>query len=115
MRGAHNVSFSTTSIPLILAATSGVLSATSILFPSLFFLIWIAFVPFFLSLSGRSAGQRILLGLTTGLMYFGVAYYWVCLSTLTFFAFSPFVALVLFIGFLVWNGFVFVLFAVALR
>lgn len=115
MRGAHNVSFSTTSIPLILAATSGVLSATSILFPSLFFLIWMAFVPFFLSLSGRSASQRILLGLTTGLMYFGVAYYWVCLSTLTFFAFSPFVALVLFIGSLVRNGFVFVLFAVALR
>ncbi len=115
MRGAHNVSFSTTAIPLILAATSGVLSAASILFPSLFFLIWIAFVPLFLSLSGQSAGQRILLGLTTGVMYFGGAYYWVCLSTVTFFAFSPFVALVLFIGFLAWHGFVFALFAVALR
>ncbi|NOT57167.1 MAG: hypothetical protein HOP18_21405 [Deltaproteobacteria bacterium] len=74
MRQAHNVSFSTTFRPLILAATSGMLSASTILFPSLFSLIWIAFVPLFLSLSGRSAGQRFLLGLTAGFLYFGGAY-----------------------------------------
>jgi hypothetical protein len=37
----------------------------------------------------------------------------VCLSTVRFFAFPPFVALLLFCGFLVWNGVVFALFAAA--
>jgi apolipoprotein N-acyltransferase len=109
------VSFFIPHHPLLLAAASGVLSAVSIVFPALFFLVWVAFVPLFLSLRRRSAGQRLLLGLTTGLMYFGGAYHWVWWSMTQFFAFSPFVALVLFLGFLVWNGFVFALFAVALR
>ena len=115
MRSANKASFFTTQRPLMLAAASGALSALSILFPSLFFLIWVAFVPLFVSLRGRSAGERLLLGFTTGLTYFGGAYHWVWWSMTQFFAFSPFVALVLFLGFLVWNGFVFALFALALQ
>ena len=115
MRGKSNVSFFTIQHPLVLAAASGALSALSIIFPSLFFLIWVAFVPLFVSLRGQAAGKRLLLGFITGVAYFGGAYHWVWWSMTQFFAFSPFVALVLFIGFLVWNGWVFALFAVALQ
>lgn len=114
VRGPSNAPVSLTYHPLILAAASGALSAISIFCPALFFLVWIAFLPLFLSLRQRSTGQRFLLGLTTGLVYFGGTYHWVWESTIQFFAFSPVVALVLSMGFLLWNGIVFVLFAVGL-
>ena len=110
-REGQDTSFSMMQRPLMLAAASGALSAVSIIFPSLFFLIWVAFVPLFVSLRGRAADKRLLLGFITGLTYFGGAYHWVWWSMTQFFAFSPFVALVLFLCFLVWNGLVFALFA----
>jgi apolipoprotein N-acyltransferase len=101
--------------PLILAVASGALSALSIVFPVLFFFIWAAFTPLFVSLKAQPAGKRLLLGFTTGLTYFGGAYHWVWWSSIQFFAFPPLVGFALFLCFLVWNGFIFALFAVAFR
>lgn len=115
MRSMSNVPFSTGYRPLMLAVASGVLSAGSIIFPSLFFLIWIAFIPLFMALRGKAACTRLLLGLATGLTYFGGTYHWGWWSIVSFFAFSPTIASLLFLSFLLWNGMVFALFAVALQ
>ena len=77
MRSENKASFFLTHHPLLLAIASGALSALSIVFPALFFLIWMAFVPLFVSLRGGTVGTRLLLGFTTGLAYFGGAYHWV--------------------------------------
>ena len=99
---------------LMLAMVSGALSALSLVFPVFFFLIWIAFVPLFLSLRAQPIGKRFFFGLVAGVTYFSGACHWVWWSTTQFFAVSPASASALFLGFLVWSGVVFALFAMAL-
>lgn len=98
----------------MLAAASGALSALSVVFPTLFFFIWIAFVPLFLSLRARPMGERFWIGLLTGVVYFSGAFYWLWSSTTHFFAFSALTASLLLLCFLIWHGFFFALFAAAL-
>jgi apolipoprotein N-acyltransferase len=99
----------------LLAIASGVLSAVSVVFSSLFFLIWIAFAPLLLSLRTQSLGARLWLGFLAGMTYFAGAFHWLWWSIAQFFAFSAFVASVLFLCFLLWHGFLFALFAAPLR
>jgi apolipoprotein N-acyltransferase len=114
VRSMRHVPFSTWPRPLMLAVASGVLSAGSIIFPALFFLVWIGFVPLFMALREKTPGTRLLLGLATGLTYFGGTYHWGWWSIVHFFAFSPAIATMLFLSFLLWNGMIFALFATAL-
>ncbi|HXG21625.1 MAG TPA: apolipoprotein N-acyltransferase [Methylomirabilota bacterium] len=99
----------------LLAIASGVLSAVSVVFSSLFFFIWIAFAPLFLSLRTQSFGARLGLGFLAGITYFAGAFHWLWWSIAQFFAFSAFVASLLFLCFLLWHGFFFALFTAPLR
>src|SRR5260221_8262803 len=88
--------------------------AVSRVFPVLFLLIWIAFLPLFAALEGQPAHKRFQLGLMTGLTFFGGAAHWAWGSATQFFAFSTSVAFLLFLSFLVWQGVLFALFAALL-
>lgn len=105
LKSLRSAVFTLGSRPFFLAAASGALSALSVVFPPVFFLIWMAFVPLFLSLRAQPTGKRLVIGLITGIVYFGGAFYWLWSSTVHFFAFSLLTASLLFLCFLLWHGF----------
>ena len=115
VKHTHSPTFTATYRSFLLASLSGVMMAVSAVFPTLFFLIWMAFIPLFVALEGQPTHKRLQLGWMTGVIFFGGAAHWVWWSTAQFFAFSAFVASLLFLCFLAWHGVLFALLAALFR
>jgi apolipoprotein N-acyltransferase len=97
-----------------LAASSGVLGALSFPRLSWHLLIWVAFVPLLLALRSNGVRRRFLLGLTTGIVGFLGAFYWVGETAARFLNIPFAFAALLFLIFIVWCALQFALFGALL-
>ncbi|MBI4640721.1 MAG: hypothetical protein HY731_08505, partial [Candidatus Tectomicrobia bacterium] len=64
-------------LSLFLALSSGALLALSFPLPDMGYLAWIALVPLFLALKGKSLTQAFWLGEATGVAYYFFALLWI--------------------------------------
>ncbi len=75
---------------LALAALSGILLAVTFPTVNLAFLAWIALVPLFVALRGKTAAQGFWLGEITGVVFFAGTIYWVT-NSVHFYGGIPFI------------------------
>ena len=75
---------------LALAALSGILLAVTFPTVNLAFLAWVALVPFFVALRGKTVAQGFWLGEITGVVFFAGTIYWVT-NSVHFYGGIPFI------------------------
>ncbi len=63
---------------LVLASVSGLLLAAALPRPGIWAASWIGLAPLFLALRGARLPSAALYGLVTGLVYYGIIFFWMC-------------------------------------